>query len=152
MTHSTPIHYKTVFGSPVMHVMPYAWIDLIENGWIDEFCRPFEYDEEAFAIVDITVSGHDVLKDRDKVLGFITFKDYNTVDFSNVIEVGIGYVIPSHRKQGLYEHLYKRLRYEAVKRKKTFIWSSVWATNKDMLKHAERTGRKIRYIGIEERL
>jgi L-amino acid N-acyltransferase YncA len=160
MTHSTPIHYKTVFGSPVMHVMPYAWIDLIENGWIDEFCRPFEYDEEAFAIVDNTIpltlphtlTKHDALKDRDKVLGFITFKDYNTVDYSNVIEVGIGYVIPSQRKKGLYDHLYKRLRYEAVKRKKTFIWSSVWATNKDMLKHAERTGRKIRYIGIEERL
>ena len=154
MTHSTPIYYKTVFGSPVMHVMPYAWIELIENGWIDEFCRPFGYDEEAFAVVDKgrTVSGHDVLKDRDKVLGFITFKDYDTVDYSNVIEVGIGYVIPSQRKKGLYEHLYKRLRYEAVKRNKTFIWSSVWATNKGMLKHAEKQGRKIRYIGIEERL
>jgi hypothetical protein len=152
MTHLTPIYYKTVFGSPVMHVMPYAWVELIEKGWIDEFCRPFEYDEEAFAIVDNTVAGHDVLKDRDKVLGFITFKDYNTVDYSNVIEVGIGYVIPSQRKKGLYEHLYKRLRYEAVKRKKTFIWSSVWATNEGMLKHAEKQGRKIRYIGIEERL
>ena len=142
VTHKTPIYYKTVFSSPVMYVMPYAWCELIENGWIDEFCRPFEYDEETFFTTD----------DNDKVTGFITFKDYNTVDFSNVIEVGIGYVIPSHRKQGLYEHLYKRLRYEAVKRKKTFIWSSVWATNKGMLKHAERAGRKIRYIGIEERL
>ena len=144
--HKVPTYYKTVFGSPVMHVMPWAWIDLIKNGWIDEFCRPFEYDEEAFAMVD------DSLETNNKITGFITFKDYNTVDYSNVIEVGIGYVIPSHRKQGLYEHLYKRLRYEAVKRNKTFIWSSVWATNKAMLKHAKSQGRKIRYIGIEERL
>ena len=142
MKHTTPAYYKTVFGSPIMHIMPYAWSDLIENGWIDEFCRPFEYDEEAFAM----------LNDEGDVTGFITFKDYDTVDFSNVIEVGIGYVISSHRKQGLYAHLYARLRYEAVKRKKTFIWSSVWATNKGMLKHAERSGRKVRYIGIEERL
>jgi GNAT superfamily N-acetyltransferase len=142
--HNTPTYYKTVFGSPVMHVMPYAWVELIENGWIDEFCRPFEYDEETFFML--------APNDVNKVTGFITFKDYDTVDYSNVIEVGIGYVIPSHRKQGLYEHLYARLRFEAVKRKKTFIWSSVWATNKGMLKHAEKQGRKIRYIGIEERL
>ena len=145
MKHATPIYYKTVFGSPVMHVMPWAWIDLIKNGWIDEFCRPFEYDEEAFAM-------QHSIKGKDVITGFITFKDYNTVDYSNVIEVGIGYVIPSHRKQGLYEHLYKRLRYEAVKRNKTFIWSSIWVSNEGMLKHAEKQGRKIRYIGIEERL
>lgn len=140
--HKVPTYYKTVFGSPIMHIMPYAWLDLIENGWIDEFCRPFEYDEEAFAMID----------NEGDVTAFITFKDYDTVDFSNVIEVGIGYVIPLHRKQGLYEHLYNRLRYEAVKRNKKFIWSSVWATNKGMLKHAKKQGRTIRYIGIEERL
>ena len=50
--HDTPAYYKTVFGSPVMHVMPYAWVDLIENDYIYEFSRPFEYDEEAFAILD----------------------------------------------------------------------------------------------------
>lgn len=140
--HKVPTYYKTVFGSPIMYLMPHAWSDLIANGWIDEFCRPFEYDEEAFAMLD----------DDGGVIAFITFKDYDTVDFSNVIEVGIGYVRPFHRKKGLYEHLYNRLRYEGHLRKKTFIWSSVWATNKTMLKHAKSQGRKIRYIGIEDRL
>ena len=139
---NTPEYYKTVFGSPIMYIMPYAWVDLIESDYIDEFCRPFEYDEEAFAILD----------DEDNVIAFITFKDYDTVDFSNVIEVGIGYVLPGHRKKGLYEKLYARLRFEAVKRKKKFIWSSVWANNKVMLKHAKAQGREVRYIGISERI
>ena len=137
-------HYKAVFGSPVMQLMPYAWCDLIENGYIDEYCRPFEYDEEAFVY---TVGGQ-----ANSVVGFITFKDYAHVDYTNVIEVGIGWIKKDFRKKGYYALLYKALRKEAFKRKKEFIWSSVWDNNTTMIRHALSQGRKIRYIGIEDRL
>ncbi len=134
-------YYKTVFGSPVMALMPEAWLELVASNYIDEYCRPFEYDEEAFVRY---VNG--------TVVGFITFKDYDTVDFSNVIEVGIGYVRPPYRKKGWYAQLYNALKEEAGTRGKKFIWSSVWANNDAMLAHAKSQGRKIRYIGIEDRL
>ena len=137
-------YYKAVFGSPVMQLMPYAWLELIENKYIDEYCRPFEYDEEAFVY---TVGGQ-----ANSVVGFITFKDYAHVDYTNVIEVGIGWVKIAFRKQGIYAKLYNALKEEALKRDKEFIWSSVWHNNKAMLAHAKSQGRKVRYIGIEDRI
>ena len=127
------IYYPKIHGTELMAMLSTAWAELVDKGFIDEFSKPIDYEQEAFAAP--------LLK------GFITFSQHH-----KYLEIGIGYVKPEYRGENVYEDLYKKLRFEAKSRKCRAILSNVFAGNDNILAHAERMGREIRCYNLIDRL
>ncbi len=117
---------KGYYGTPVLKLAVAAWLELLENGLVEDITNPIEWNDELFvAVVD------------EKPIGFIAFAQQ---EWNKVLVVRFGYVVPGARRFGVYEKLWAALRREARKRKVARISSATFLTNAPVRACAKKRG------------
>jgi GNAT superfamily N-acetyltransferase len=104
-----------------------GWHEGLSEGWLDVFENPVNWDDEI-----IYATGR-----HGKVMGFIS---YANQEWNKVVLVRFGYVLPEHRRKGVYKRLYAELVKEAKAKKATRLSSATFLKNRRVRAAAKQRG------------
>jgi GNAT superfamily N-acetyltransferase len=121
------VHYKKTNGSPAIPILVKAWAELLEKGFISSSV-PVGAEHEVFAA-----------KADGTIVGVITFYK---AEWHNCMWLQLGYVLPEYRNRGIYRKLWNHLVEHSKTQGVATIDGGVDINNTEMLKVAERLGRK----------
>ena len=126
-------YVSRIDGTKVLPFIIDAYVSLRKSGHIDPLSCPVTGREEAF-----------YLENRGRVVACLSFAR----DDDSFV-VNMGFVLPAHRKQGMYRTLWERLVVEARKRKLKAIVGYHAPGNTDILEFNKHLGRQTKYICSE---
>ena len=120
-------HIPKLNGSDALVALHLAIPELIQSGAFEGRWGIIGASQEAFI----------ARTDQGEVAGVLTFKEED----GEYAWIGMGWVHPDHRRQGVYRSLYQALCDECRKRKLDHLEGTVLHTNPAMMRCAERLGR-----------
>lgn len=131
-------HYDGVCRTPALKLAVEGWNALLQAGLVEEVAL-IGWDNKAF----VAFIGKDPI-------GVLTYS--SQADYAKQYHVNIGYVLPAHRRKGVYakmwEALVKKAREAGIKN----IESATAMENKAMRAQAKKMGRTERGVLLTYRL
>lgn len=124
--------YKRIGGTRLCAMAIKACNEMIAEGYLDGLSvHPVVNSDQAIA-------AHD--KDTHRLVGLLIFRN----DEDREISVGLGYVVPDHRRRGIYRMMWNELIQFAQENKLERIYSSTNVKNEPMIAFSKKAGRTLR--------
>lgn len=123
------VHFKKLQSCPYLPDIIRAWSVILNSGIGDQSAFILNWDNQAIVAVD----------ENNSFLGVMV---YVICDFRDVGFVKLGFVNPSHRRQGIYASLFEELKKILPETIKAIEGASS-ADNKNMLAFCEKHDRKV---------
>jgi GNAT superfamily N-acetyltransferase len=118
----------TLLGHPGMRLVPAAWSELLESGFMDTFTIPIHSD---YPVIVCSFKGYPV--------GLIA---YQILDHGQTAWINLSYVDHHFRNMGVYRMMFDKLSDYVRGKGCVRILSGVWATNGVMNAACEALGRQ----------
>lgn len=122
-------HVEKVVGTPAPAIIARAWVDLLEQGLIQDHMIPIGWDDSAFYITD---------GDR-----FVAVLSYFAAEWNGGAHVKVGWVAPEYRRRGLYRRLWSALVERAREKGWMRIEGATAANNAPLQAFAASVGREL---------
>lgn len=119
-------------GCPALKLCVHGWSELIKAGLVPSDSVVLNWDDSVLWV-----------EDSGQIVGVMTYK---VMEWTKCLWVGLSFVNPEYRRQGLYSQMYARAVEIAKEKAMIRVESGIDPQNVAMIQAAKKTGRHLHYV------